>query len=157
MLFWQLPLLSLILADPHQAVLTKTRQKRAVFDVLPTFRPDRRSRSKAEQASIKTSLFESEPEEKVGRGRHLLKRRMEALLERRRIAGERKAIKNILRRMVFEQALEKKSQRQEKHGLKEASENMKQIPEKATKKKVSLVKDLILGGLNVLELFLRIG
>ena len=155
MLFWQLPLLSLILADPHQAVLTKTRQKRAVFDVLPTFRPDRRSQSKAEQATIKA--FESEPEEKTGRGRHLLKRRMEALLERRRIAGERKAIKNILRRMVFEQALEKKSQRQEKHGLKEASVNMKQIPKKATKKKVSLVKDLILGGLNVLELFLRIG
>ena len=161
MLFWQLPLLSLILADPHQAVLTKTRQKRAVFDVLPTFRPDRRSRSKAEQASIKTSLFESEPEEKVGRGRHLLKRRMEALLERRRIAGERKAIKNILRRMVFEQALKKKSRRQEKHELKEdqaqASVNSKQIPKKTTKKKAPLVKDLILGGLNVLELFLRIG
>ena len=158
MLFWQLPLLSVILADPHQAVLTRTRQKRAVFDVLPTFR---KIRSKSDDKTSKTGLFEDKVyprlESEVGHGgRHVLKR-MAALLERRKIAGERKAIKNILRRMVFEQALEKKSQRQEKHGLNEASVNVKQIPEKATKEKDSLVKDLILGSLNVLQLFLRIG
>ena len=177
MLFWHLPLLSVILADPHHAVLTKIRQKRAVFDVLPTIRPDRKCRSKSEQKTNKAGASEEDkvnPEsegggkgricakDKVGRGRHVLKR-MAAFMERRRKEAARssKEIKNILRRMVFEQALKKKSRRQEKHELKEdevqASVNLKQIPKKATKKKAPLVKDLILGGLNVLELFLRIG
>ena len=177
MLLWQIPLLSLILADPHQAkVVTKIRQKRAVFDVLPTFRPDRKCRSKSEQKTNKVGLSEDRPEsesegricwkDKVGRSsRRVLKRIQAAFMERRR-RGEggrsRKEIKDILRRMVFEQAaLKKKSRRQEKPDLKEdqpeASVIMKQIPKKTTKKKVSLVKDIILGGLNVLELFLRIG
>ena len=78
------------------------------------------------------------------------------------VGRSRKEMKNILRRMVFKQAaLKKKTRRQEKHDLKEdqteALVDVKQIPKKATKKKVSLVKDIILGGLNVLELFLRIG
>ena len=177
MLFWHLPLLSVILADPHHQVLTKIRQKRAVFDVLPTIWPDRKCRSKSEQKSNKAGVSEEDKvdteseregkgricaKDKVGRGRHVLKR-MAAFMERRRKEAARssKEIKNILRRMVLEQALKKKSRRQEKHELKEdqaqASVTLKKIPNKAAKKKAPLVKDLILGGLNVLELFLRIG
>ena len=180
MLFWQLPLLSVILANPHQAkVVTRIRQKRAVFDVLPTLtRPDRKCRSKSEQktnkaAGLSEDRLESKSEgricwkDKVGRSsRRVLKRIQTTFMERRsggkEVGRSRKEMKNILRRLVFKQAaLKKKSQRQEKHDLKEVqpeiSVNMKQIPKKTTKKKVSLVKDLILGGLNVLELFLRIG
>ena len=172
MLFWHLPLISVILADPHHAVLIKIRHKRAVFDVLPTIRPDRKCRSKTNKAGVSEDKVNPEseregkgricPPDKVGRGRHVLKR-MAAFMERRRKEAARssKEIKNILRRMVFEQALKKKSQHQEKHELKEdeaqPSVNLKPITKKTTKKKAPLVKDLILGGLNVLELFLRIG
>ena len=157
MLFWQLPLLPMILAAPHQAVLATTRQKRAVFDVLPTFRPAIKSRSKSDEETSRTGLFEDKVypklESEVGSGRQVLKG-IPALLERRRVGGERrnKAIKNILRRMVFEQALEKMSRRQDRLGLKEANMEVKEISGK-----VSLVKYLILGGLNILELFLRMG
>ena len=87
---------------------------------------------------------------------------MERRSGRKEVGRSRKEMKNILRRMVFKQAaLKKKTRRQKKHDLKEdqteASVDVKQIPKKATKKKVSFVKDIILGGLNVLELFLRIG
>ena len=136
MLFWQLPLLSVILVDPHQAVLTKIREKRSVFDVLPTLRPDRKCRSKMEEKT-KAGLSEEKPEGRVricskdraGRGRHVLKR-MAAFMERRRKEGtmSSKEIKIILRRMVFEHALKTKSRHQEKQDLKEASKDMKQIP-----------------------------
>ena len=160
MLFWQLPLLSVILINPHQGVLTKIREKRAVFDVLPTFRPDRKCRSKMEQKT-KESPSEEKPEgrsricsqDRAGRGRHVLKR-MAAFMERRRSSKE---IKNILRRMVFEQTLKTNSGHQEKQVLMEAPKDMKEIPEKVIEKKVSFAEDLVLGGLSVLELFLRIG
>ena len=187
MLLWQLPLLSVILADPHQAVLTKIpvtkvstvvtavltkiRQKRAVFDVLPTtFRQDRKCQSSKLEQKAKPS-FESQKsdsqgkicfKDKIGKGWRVLKR-LTTFMEKRRKdeATSRKAVKNILRRRIV--SFEKQALKQkliEDHELQktEAGKDMKRIlSQKATKKKVSLVKDLILGGLTVLELFLRTG
>ena len=79
MLFWQLPLLSVVFSNPHQTVVTnkerqndnnnnsssnnnphqnvvtnnnnnKERQKRAVFDMIPTLKQDRRCRTKTTEA-----------------------------------------------------------------------------------------------------------
>ena len=186
MLLWQLPLLSVILADPHQAVLTKIpvtkvsnvvtavltkiRQKRAVFDVLPTaVRQDRKCRSSKLEQKAKPS-FESQKsdsqgkicsKDNVGKGWRVLKR-LTTFMEKRRKdeATSRKAVKNILRRrFAFEkQALKQKLIKDHELQKTEAGKDMKRIlSKKATKKKVSLVKDLILGGLTVLELFLRTG
>ena len=75
-------------------------------------------------------------------------------------ATSRKAVKNILRRrFAFEkQALKEKLIEDHELQKTEAEKHMKRIlSKKATKKKVSSLKDLILGGLTVLELFLRTG
>ena len=143
MLFWLLLLLSVVLADSHhETVLTKIREKRAVFDVLPTFRPDR-------TMELKTK---DKPAEGKGRKDRQVLKRTASFKEGRRKEERRmrrKEMRKIFRRMVFKQALKTKSQRQEKQCLKEDSKKMK--------KKVSSVKDLIFGAFTALELFLRIG
>ena len=152
MLFWHLPLLSVVLADfHHETVFTKIREKRAVFDVLPTFRPDRMMELKTKTALSEVKPGEGKARICSGRGRQVLKR-MAAIMGGNRKEEEemrRKEMRKILRRMVFKQALKTKSQRQEKQCLKEDSKKMK--------KKVSSVKDLIFGAFTALELFLRIG
>ena len=127
-------------------MLTKIREKRAVFDVLPTFRPDRTMELKTKDKPAPLAA-----EGKGRKGRHVLKRTASFKEGRRKEERRmrRKEIRKILRKMVFKQALKTKSQRQEKQCLKEDSKKMK--------KKVSSVKDLIFGAFTALELFLRIG
>ena len=150
-----LPLLSVVLADSHhQTVFTKIREKRAVFDVLPTFRPDITMELKTKACLSEVKPAEGKGRICSGRGRQVLKRTG----RRKEEGGMRsKAMRNILSRMIFKQALKTKSRRQEKQYLKEDSKDRNKIPQKMTRKKVSSVKDMILGGLTVLELLLRIG
>ena len=94
----------------------------------------------------------------VGKGWRVLKR-LTTFMEKRRKdeATSRKAVKNILRRRIV--SFEQQALKQKLIEVRELqkTEAGKDISKKATKKKVSLVKDLILGGLTVLELFLRTG
>ena len=147
MLFWLLLLLSVVLADSHhETVLTKIREKRAVFDTLPTRTMELKTKDK--------------PAEGKGRkGRHVLKRTASFKEGRRKEERRmrRKEIRKILRKMVFKQALKTNSRRQEKQYLKEDSKETKKKRPKKMKKKVSSVKDLIFGAFTALELFLRIG
>ena len=158
MLFWLLLLLSVVLADSHhETVLTKIREKRAVFDVLPTFRPDRLMELKTKTALSEVKPGEGKARICSGRGRQVLKR-MAAFMGGKRKEEEgmrRKEMRKILRRMVFKQALKTESRRLEKLYLKEDSKETKKKRPKKMKKKVSSVKDPIFGALTAL--FLRIG
>ena len=156
MLFWHhlllLPLPLVLANSHHQTVFTKIREKRAVFDVLPTFRPDITMELKTKACLSEVKPAEGKGRICSGRGRQVLKR-----TGRRKGEGgmRSKSIRNILSRMIFKQALKTKSRRQEKQYLKEDSKETKKKRPKKMKKKVSSVKDLIFGALTAL--FLRIG
>ena len=127
MLFWLLLLLSVVLADSHhETVLTKIREKRAVFDTLPTRTMELKTKDKPAEGKGRKDRQVLKRTASFKEGRRKEERRM-----------RRKEMRKILRRMVFKQALKTKSQRQEKQCLKEDSKKMK--------KKVSSVKDLIFG------------
>ena len=158
MLFWQLPLLSVVFSNPHQTVVTnkerqndnnninsssnsnnphqnvvtnnKERQKRAVFDMIPTLKQDRRCRTKttaaaasSEERTKTTAAAPSEermkfeldgkicPGDKIGRRRSILKR-TKAAVERRKLAlGNNKEMKKLLRKIFLEKTVAKKEKK----------------------------------------------
>ena len=197
MLFWQLPLLSVVFSNPHQTVVTnkerqnnnnnsnsnnnphqnvvtnnKERQKRAVFDMIPTLKQDRRCRTKNTAAATpseertKTKLaapseermkFESDgkicPGDKIGRRRSILKI-TKAVVERRKLApGNNKGMKKLLRKIFLKKTVAKK---EKKYALR-AHEKITKENQKKAKSKMS-VKDLIMRGMpSVVGILLKIG
>ena len=201
MLFWQLPLLSVVFSNPHQTVVTnkerqnnnnnsnnssssnkiphqnvvtnnKERQKRAVFDMIPTLKQDRRCRTKTTAAAAsseertKTTAaapseermkFESDgkicPGDKIGRRRSILKRTKAAVEKRKLASGNSKEMKKLLRKIFLEKTVAKK---EKKYALR-AHEKSTKENQKKSKSKIS-VKDLIMRGMpSVVGILLKIG
>ena len=205
MLFWQLPLLSVVFSNPHQTVVTnkerqnnndnnnnnsnssnnnphqsvvtnnKERQRRAVFDMIPTLKQDKRCRTKTTAAkaaaassegrtkitaaapSEERMKFESDgkfcPGDKIGRRRSILKRTKAAVGRRKLALGNNIEMKKLLRKIFLEKAVAKK----EKKYAFRAHEKIAKENQKKSKSKMS-VKDLIMRGMpSVVQILLRIG
>ena len=111
MLIWQLPLLSVVFSNPHQTVVTnkerqndndnnssnsnnnphqnvvtnnKERQRRAVFDMIPTLKQDKRCRKKTTAAKAAASASAS---------------------------GNNKEMKKLLRKIFLEKTVAKKGKK----------------------------------------------